>query len=423
MRYIAVLMMSLSLSLASCSYFLPSTTPSAFGLLADKGDTRPFEQPLPINTQPKRLALGSDFAIGVKEDGTVWSWGRGGSGVLGTGYLNKETPQPIPNMTDFLEVAVGGEHVLALRKDGTVWSWGDNKKGQLGYKEDGVPYGDPANLQYDPQQLIPKQIPDLKEVVSIAAVGTYSYALSKQGYVYQWGKEQFNNEAIALTNPTKIYKNTDAVKIIATLEGVVVLKKTGKIDLLFQPRGLLASLVSNTRTFLEQGIEVKAFELQLPLPVVSMGSEVSAYYFLLNDGSVYAIGDNERGQLGQGNLSTYKKLVKVKNIGRIVQITERKSIAIDEKGRLWRWGSSIYWRPDLAGGNSNREPYPINTFTDARLAFAVASNYSAALGLNNGEVRFFLGERGGVRGTGKESSQADSTKHLLVPEKSLWTWK
>ena len=79
MRYIAVLMMSLSLSLASCSYLLPSTTPpSAFGLLADRGDTRPFEQPLPINTQPKRLALGHSFAIGVKEDGTVWSWGGGG---------------------------------------------------------------------------------------------------------------------------------------------------------------------------------------------------------------------------------------------------------------------------------------------------------------------------------------------------------
>ncbi|WP_170107012.1 RCC1 domain-containing protein [Agitococcus lubricus] len=169
-----------------------------FGLLADRGDTRPFEQPLSINTQPKRLALGHSFAIGVKEDGTVWSWGRGGSGVLGTGYTSRDIPQAIPNMTNFLEVAVGSEHVLALRKDGTVWSWGDNKKGQLGYKADGVPYGEPANLQYDPQQLTPKQIPELKDVVSIAAVGTHSYALSKQGDVYQWGKETFNNDAMAL---------------------------------------------------------------------------------------------------------------------------------------------------------------------------------------------------------------------------------
>ena len=106
MRYLAAaLVMSVSLSLASCSYFLPSTTPSAFGLLADKGDTRPFEKPLPINTQPKRLALGNSFAIGVKEDGTVWSWGSESNGELGLGtyFSHTDTPKKIPNMSDFLE--------------------------------------------------------------------------------------------------------------------------------------------------------------------------------------------------------------------------------------------------------------------------------------------------------------------------------
>ena len=180
MRYLAYL--ALSLSLASCS--IVSSTPVLNDVLASKGDTRPFETPLPVNTQPKRLALGSSFAIGVKEDGTVWSWGYG---MLGLGkFENRPTPQAIPNMTDFVEVAVGGEHVLALRKDGTVWSWGDNKKGQLGYQADGLPYGDPANLKYDQQQRTPKQIPDLKDVVSIAAGSDVSYALDKQGNVYRW---------------------------------------------------------------------------------------------------------------------------------------------------------------------------------------------------------------------------------------------
>lgn len=418
MRYIAVLMMSLSLSLASCSYFLPSTTPSAFGLLADKGDTRPFEQPLPINTQPKRLALGSSFAIGVKEDGTVWSWGYG---MLGLGkFENRPTPQAIPNMTDFIEVAVGYEHVIAVRKDGTVWSWGNNEKGALGYTVKGLPYGVSPNILYSQNQLTPKQIPDLKDVVSIAAVGTYSYALSKQGYVYQWGKEQFNNEAIALTNPTKIYKNSDAVKIIATLEGAVVLKNTGKVDLLFQPREVLLPLVSNTRTFLEQGIEVKAFELQLPLPVVSMGSS-SAYYFLLNDGLVYAIGNNDEGQLGQGNLWKYDKLVKVKNIGRIVQIAENDSVALDEQGRIWLWGGNIYWRPDLGVANSNKEPYPIRIKTQLPIDF-IATNRAIAMGLRDGSV-YFMQEDNGVRGTGKPSRSPKTTSLLMTLEKSLWTWK
>ena len=66
----------LALNLAACSNFLPTnTTPTLGGLLAAKGDTRPFEVPLPINTEPKRMALGSMFTIGVKADGTVWSWG------------------------------------------------------------------------------------------------------------------------------------------------------------------------------------------------------------------------------------------------------------------------------------------------------------------------------------------------------------
>ncbi len=256
--------------------------------------------------------------------------------------------------------------------------------------------------------------------MSIGAVSTYSYALSKQGYVYKWGKEQFNNEAIALTNPTKIYKNSDAVKIIATLEGVVVLKKTGKIDLLFQPREFLLPLVSNTRTFLEQGIEVKAFELQLPLPVVSMGSS-SAYYFLLNDGLVYAIGNNDEGQLGQGNLWKHDKLVKVKNIGRIVQIAENDSVALDEQGRIWLWGSNIYWRPDLGVANSNKEPYPIRIKTQLPIDF-IATNRAIAMGLRDSSV-YFMQEDNGIRGTGKPPRSPQTTSLLMTPEKSLWTWK
>ncbi|HMY81606.1 MAG TPA: hypothetical protein PK212_02225, partial [Agitococcus sp.] len=164
MRYIACLLAILSLSGCISSVY---EVPVVGNVLAGQGDTRPFEQPLPINTQPKRLALGSDFAIGVKEDGTVWSWGYG---MLGLGkFESRDVPQAIPNMTDFIEVVAGSEHVLALRKDGTVWSWGDNEKGALGYKEDGVPYGSPNDIRFSPHQLTPKQIPELKDIVSIAA--------------------------------------------------------------------------------------------------------------------------------------------------------------------------------------------------------------------------------------------------------------
>ena len=227
MRYLAALVMSL-VPLTSCSMDFPWTN----------NEPQPLAQPLAINTQPKRLALvGHSFAIGVKEDGTVWSWGYG---MLGMGnFENRPTPQAIPNMTDFVEVAVGSKHVLALRKDGTVWSWGDNKKGQLGYKADGLPYGDPANLKYDQQQRTPKQIPDLKDVVSIAAGRNYSLALDKQGKVWGWGSELYvfsQDEKFKQATPRLIVQDENAVKVIGGGGGAYsygILKKTGEVELWF----------------------------------------------------------------------------------------------------------------------------------------------------------------------------------------------
>lgn len=404
MRYLAAaLVMSVSLSLASCSYFLPSTTPSAFGLLADRGDTRPFEKPLPINTQPKRLALGTDFAIAVKEDGTVWSWGYG---MLGMGnFENRPTPQAIPNMTDFVEVAVGHKHVLALRKDGTVWSWGDNKKGQLGYKADGLPYGDPANLKYDQQQRTPKQIPDLKEVVSIGAGDNFSLALDKQGRVWGWGNNahilnNVKNDEDIKRMPTVIYKNEQAVKVIATSFDSAVLTKDG--------HGFVWKYLSIDGSISKSDMPVSISTL-LPnskITISDIALSHSNIYILARDGFVYAQGENVSGELGDGTFNSKKEFVKVKNIGHITQIS--RSLALDDKGRLWQWGGGVYARPDLANMNSSREPYPINILTDKNITFILRGNYGGAIGFSNGEVGMMLKK---------------STLTISKPEKSLWTWK
>jgi alpha-tubulin suppressor-like RCC1 family protein len=328
MRYVAALMMSLSLSLASCSYLLPSTTPSAFGLLADKGDTRPFEKPLPINTQPKRLALGYDFAIGVKEDGTVWSWGSQSCGRLGTGAMwegTTNTPTQITGIADFVEVAAGSNHILALRKDGTVWSWGENKQGQLGYKEDG--YAEAATSQYKAVyyscQLTPKQIPDLKDVVSIAAGSEVSYALDRQGNVYRWGLKELSRDRkhdVLTPTPQQIYHHADAVRVVSN-GPLMVLMRDGKVKLLASPPEAWLSIAIKTTETVEAVLPNQTvYELKLPMPVIDTGYSRWCGYFLLNDGSVWAIGDNRNGGLGQGDLSQYQGLVKVKSIGRITKI-------------------------------------------------------------------------------------------------------
>jgi alpha-tubulin suppressor-like RCC1 family protein len=60
--------------LGACASLVPSRS-TLGGVFAEKGDTRPFDMPLPVNTAHKKLALGYSISVGVKEDGTVWSWG------------------------------------------------------------------------------------------------------------------------------------------------------------------------------------------------------------------------------------------------------------------------------------------------------------------------------------------------------------
>ncbi|WP_371876541.1 RCC1 domain-containing protein, partial [Pyxidicoccus fallax] len=83
---------------------------------------------------PRRLAAGAQHSLHVAADGTAWAWGGNGVGQLGLGDFSHQhlAPTRVPELTDVVGVAAGDRHSLALRADGTVWAWGGNANGQLG---------------------------------------------------------------------------------------------------------------------------------------------------------------------------------------------------------------------------------------------------------------------------------------------------
>lgn len=83
----------------------------------------------------KYSILGNYFyysSLGLKSDGSVWSWGDNTFGQLGNGTLSTGySPSQIDK--GFKAIAMGeGDHALAIKDDDSLWAWGSNLCGELG---------------------------------------------------------------------------------------------------------------------------------------------------------------------------------------------------------------------------------------------------------------------------------------------------
>jgi alpha-tubulin suppressor-like RCC1 family protein len=323
--------------------------------------------------------------------------GGGWKGVLGTGYQSRENPQVIPNMTDFIEVASGSEHVLALRKDGTVWSWGDNEKGALGYKEDGVPYGPPNDIRFRPHQLTPKQIPNLKDIVNIAAGSSFSLALDKQGRVWGWGSSAYILKNVfdktTQKEPKVVYEDKNIAKIISRSTETSIIFNDGTAIIFSAGSSEMFDDVKENTLLTDYRIYRVPFNDVVDISMTGL----NLYTLLRKDGTVWTLGMNAFGALGQCDYKRYKGFVRVKNLSRIKKINT--TIAWDEEGYLWHWGVNIYEKrllKQLVGNYYNgHEPCPIRGIKKTDLSFFVDGRVNQAnkvIGLDNGQV-LFLEER------------------------------
>lgn len=115
------------------------------------------------------------YAVDANQD--VWSWGDATGDMLGTGATSTAwAPAKIPGLSGITAVAAGASHVLALASDGTLWAWGDNGFGQL---------GDGSNTSSATPVHLGTAL--ISNVSAIAAGNGSSLALESDGTVWVWG--------------------------------------------------------------------------------------------------------------------------------------------------------------------------------------------------------------------------------------------
>ncbi|MDI7184828.1 chromosome condensation regulator [Leptospira santarosai] len=133
-------------------------------------------------------------SMAIAKNGRVYTWGNNAKGQLGIGNNNNPNPKEagdrlpptlVPGIDDAVMGAYGFNHALILKSDGTLVSFGQNNVGQLGNGE--------VNLNVNSFSTNPVAVVNLRDVIQVIAGSEHSAALTENGEVYVWGKNQYGN--------------------------------------------------------------------------------------------------------------------------------------------------------------------------------------------------------------------------------------
>jgi alpha-tubulin suppressor-like RCC1 family protein len=82
----------------------------------------------------KQVSCGYEVTAAIKTDGTLWIWGSGNFGRLGTNdTINRSTPvTTFAGGNNWKQVSGGQFHMATIKTDGTLWTWGNGLNGTLG---------------------------------------------------------------------------------------------------------------------------------------------------------------------------------------------------------------------------------------------------------------------------------------------------
>ena len=260
-----------------------------YGQLGD-GTTNNINLPEQIvATGVKAIAAGSFHSLFLKSDGSLWAMGASGDGELGDGgshgdyYTNRAEQIVASNVT---AIAAGYNHSLFLKSDGSLWAMGDNGHGELG---DGT-----LNSTNRPKQIV------ASGVTAIAAGRGYSFFVKSNGSLWAMGWNYTGQLGDGTLNSTSLPK-----QIVAS--GVTAIAAGDEHSLFLKSDGSLWAMGLNYDGQLGDGTADNGnYYTNRPEQIVASGVTAIAagdYYslFLTSSGSLWAMGANGYGQLGDGN--------------------------------------------------------------------------------------------------------------------------
>ena len=316
------------------------------------------------NIVAPKVAGGENYAVILKADGGIWSFGYNSNGELGNStFAASKVPKEINILKSYKDIVTGSNFTLILRNDGTVWSVGDNQYGQLGL-------GNRTGVQ------TPTLVSSLKDVVKISARMRHSVALTSYGEVYVWGANENGELGTGNTDtidtPTLI--SIPGVRIIDVVAGknyTAFVTSDGYVYV----AGNIAGITSQEPVRLErianvakvaggeelivltkEGKVIKAGTTNTTLygakDAIDIAAKDGNYMLLTNSGKLYVWGSNSNGELGIGHTSNVNTPTLVDMDKTVISIGSGKNNTyfIEDTGRVYSAGLNVY---GALGNDSN----------------------------------------------------------------------
>ena len=280
-----------------------------------------------------RIAAGADHSLFVKSDGSLWSMGYNDFGQLGVGTTPGMTNIPQTVIASGVgAIAAGDDHSLFLMSR-ALWAMGYNQYGQLG---DGstnnrylpVKITSSLSIQFSFSGIAAGGEHSLYGIASIIVGGNSLEAMGYNAYG-QLGDGTYNN-----TN-----KPQDVVPGVA----VIALAGGGNHSLFIESGGSLWGMGDNVNGQLGESFSYTNKPVQiLSSGVTAMAAGLAHSLLIKSDGSLWAMGDNFYGQLGDNSTTDRHTPELITNNVVAVAAGLYHSLFIKSDGTLWSMGYNGY---------------------------------------------------------------------------------
>uniref|UniRef100_A0A669B1P6 E3 ubiquitin-protein ligase HERC2 n=1 Tax=Oreochromis niloticus TaxID=8128 RepID=A0A669B1P6_ORENI len=252
----------------------------------------------------KKVAVhsGGRHAMALTVDGKVFSWGEGDDGKLGHfSRMNCDKPRLIEALKTkrIRDIACGSSHSAAITSSGELYSWGLGEYGRLGH-------GDNTT------QLRPKLVKVLlgHRVIQVACGSrdAQTLALTDEGFVFSWGDGDFGKLGRGGSEGCNVPQNIERLNG----QGVCQIECGAQFSLALTKSGVVWTWGKGDYFRLGHGTDVHVRKPQMVeglrgKKIVHVAVGALHCLAVTDTGQVYAWGDNDHGQQGNGTTTVNRK--------------------------------------------------------------------------------------------------------------------